>query len=167
MYEMFEASERISTTYDWVTLLFTINLVLIAVLKFNFDERFTKLFSLMYSEKYYTDYIKSRPLIFNGFHFIFFFIIVFNISFLLYFSFDEFSSVEIDDHLIFYLKILLLTFFYLVLRYVCGFLLAKIFDLEEEQNYATFLKFSNLSLISSQLYFPLLILSFYSAGFYS
>ena len=70
---MFEGIERIASTSDWVTLFFLVDLILIAVLQFNFTERFTKLFSLVYSEKYYTDYLKTRPLIFNSFHVIFFF----------------------------------------------------------------------------------------------
>ncbi len=77
---MFEGIEKISATSNWITLVFLAVLILIAVLQFNFTERFSKLFSLVYSEKYYTDYIKIRPLIFNWFHVIFFLIILFNIS---------------------------------------------------------------------------------------
>jgi len=76
---MFEGIEKISVTSDWITLIFMTVLILIAILQFNFTERFSKLFSLVYSEKYYTDYIKTRPLIFNWFHVIFFFIIIFQI----------------------------------------------------------------------------------------
>jgi len=160
---MFEGIERIASTSDWVTLFFLVDLILIAVLQFNFTERFTKLFSLVYSEKYYTDYLKTRPLIFNSFHVIFFFIIVFNISLSFYFAIETLSPSSIDDPLYFYFQILAFTITYFALRFFIGFLLGHIFDLETSQNYFTFLKFSNLALISI-LILPLLIMANYSAG---
>ena len=160
---MFEGIEKVSATSDWVTLFFLVVLILIAVLQFNFSERFSKLFSLVYSEKYYTDYFKTRPLIFNRFHIIFFFIIIFNISLCIYFALNAFTSSESTDTFYFYFQILIMTLAYFVLRYIVGFLLGNIFELEEGQTYFTFLKISNLALISV-LIFPLLVLANYSVG---
>ena len=84
---MFEGIEKISATSDWVTLFFLMVLILIAVFNLILQKGFLNFFSLVYSEKYYTDYLKTRPLIFNRFHVIFFFIIIFNISLILYFTF--------------------------------------------------------------------------------
>jgi hypothetical protein len=160
---MFEGIEKVSATSDWVTLFFLAVLILIAVLQFNFAERFSKLFSLVYSEKYYTDYFKTRPLIFNWFHVIFFFIIIFNISLCIYFTINAFSAAAGQDTFYFYFQILIMTLTYFIMRYAVGFLLGNIFELEEGQNYFTFLKISNLALISV-LIFPLLILANYSVG---
>jgi len=160
---MFEGIEKIAATSDWVTLFFLVVLILIAVLQFNYTERFSKLFSLVYSEKYYTDYIKTRPLVFNRFHVIFFFIIIFNISLFLYFAFNTFSSSPDQDHFYFFFQILLMTFGYFLVRYFVGVLLAYVFEAEEGQNYFTFLKMSNLALISV-LVLPLLVLANYSVG---
>ena len=162
---MFEGIEKISATSDWVTLVFLVVLILIAVLQFNFTERFSKLFSLVYSEKYYTDYIKTRPLILNWFHLIFFFIIVFNISLSIYFALNAFSSPKFEGQFFFFFRILIATVGYFILRYVVGFFLGNLFELEEGQNYFTFLKMSNLALISV-LIFPLLVLSNYSVGLF-
>ncbi len=162
---MFEGVEKITITNDWVTLFFLVVLILIAVLQFNYSERFSKLFSLVYSEKYYTDYIKTRPLIFNSFHVIFFFIIVFNISLFLYFAFNTFSSSLNHEEFYFFAQILLLTFAYFAIRYFIGILLANLFEVEEGQKYFTFLKMSNLALISIFV-LPLLILANYSVGFF-
>ena len=162
---MFEGIEKISVTSDWITLIFIAVLIMIAILQFNFTERFSKLFSLVYSEKYYTDYIKTRPLIFNWFHVIFFFIIIFNISLSLYFTLNAFSTSDMTGQFYFYFQILIMTLGYFSLRYFVGYLLGNIFELEEGQNYFTFLKMSNLSLISV-LIFPLLILTNYSVGFF-
>ncbi len=162
---MFEGIEKISVTSDWITLIFMTVLILIAILQFNFTERFSKLFSLVYSEKYYTDYIKTRPLIFNWFHVIFFFIIIFNISLSVYFTINAFSISDITGQFYLYFQILIMTLGYFSLRYFVGYLLGNIFELEEGQNYFTFLKMSNLALISV-LIFPLLILTNYSVGFF-
>lgn len=162
---MFEGVEKITITNDWVTLFFLLVLILIAVLQFNYSERFSKLFSLVYSEKYYTDYIKTRPLIFNSFHVIFFFIIVFNISLFLFFAFNTFSSSLNQGEFYFFAQILLLTFAYFAIRYSIGILLANLFEVEEGQKYFTFLKMSNLALISIFV-LPLLILANYSVGFF-
>ncbi len=145
---MFEGVEKISVTSDWITLIFLGVLILIAIIQFNFSERFSKLFSLVYSEKYYTDYIKTRPLIFNWFHVIFFFIIIFNISLYIYFALNAFSTPEVQGQFYFYFQILIMTLGYFILRYFIGFILGNIFELEEGQNYFTFLKMSNLALIS-------------------
>lgn len=162
---MFEGVEKISLTSDWVTLIFLIVLVLLAIIQMNFSERFSKLFSLVYSEKYYTDYIKTRPLIFNWFHVIFFFVIIFNISLYIYFALSTFSTPEMQGQFFFYFQILIMTAGYFILRYFVGFLLGNIFELEEDQNYLTFLKISNLALISVVI-FPLLVLTNYSAGLF-
>ena len=162
---MFEGIEKISATSDWVTLIFLMVLILIAVLQFNFTERFTKLFSLVYSEKYYTDYFKTRPIIFNWFHVIFFFIVIFNISLSVYFTLNTFSTSVEEGGFYLYFQILSMTLMYFILRYSIGFLLGNIFELEEGQSYFTFLKMSNLALISI-LIFPLLILANYSIGLF-
>ena len=162
---MFEGIEKVSATSDWVTLLFLGVLVLIAVIQFNFAERFSKLFSLVYSEKYYTDYFKTRPLIFNWFHVIFFFIIIFNLSLGVYFTLNAFSVNGAEDSFYFFFQILSITLIYIIFRYFIGILLGNIFELEESQNYFTFLKMSNLSLVSV-LIFPLLVLANYSVGFF-
>jgi len=162
---MFEGIEKISATSDWVTLIFLMVLILIAVLQFNFTERFTKLFSLVYSEKYYTDYFKTRPIIFNWFHVIFFFIVIFNISLSVYFTLNTFSTSVEEGGFYLYFQILSMTLMYFILRYSIGFLLGNIFELEEGQSYFTFLKISNLALISI-LIFPLLILANYSIGLF-
>ena len=160
---MFEGLERIATSSDWATIFFLVVLTLISVLQFNFNERFTKLFTLIYSDKYYTDFIKTRPLNFNLFHVIFLFIILFNISMLLFFAFKAFKPEFFESDLSFYLKINLAVFAYFGLRYLLGRTIAGAFNLTEEQSYFTFLKMSNLCLISV-LIFPLLILSNYSTG---
>ena len=160
---MFEGLDRISSTSDWVTLILMIVLILITLLKNNYNEQFNKLFSLLYSDKYYTDYIKINPLLFNRFHFLFFFVIIFNISLIVFFGFKAFYPEQIANDLYLYFQVFYLTILFLLVRYFIGFLLSAIFEVSDDQSYLTFLKFSNLSFLSV-LVFPLIILINYSVG---
>ena len=160
---MFEGLERISQSGDWTTLIFLLALILITILKYSHSERFSKLFSLLYSEKYYTDYVKTNPLLFNNFHFYFIFVIIINISLFIYFIFKAYNLVDTEYGSLFYLILFLSLFLYISLRYLLGMLMGYIFDVFFDQKYFTFLKISNLSLLSILL-FPLLILINYSVG---
>ena len=158
---MFEGIERLSLSRDWITITLLFSLVLIAVLKFYYNERFVNLFSLSYSEKYFTNYTKSKPLIFNIFHFLFFVIIVFNISLLIYAAIKTFNPSRIPHDFSFFLQVVLVVVLYFLARYLVGYLLSIVFSLSEEQDYITLLKISNLAYLSI-LFFPLLILINYS-----
>jgi len=157
---MFEGQERLLISNDWITIILVIVLLLIAIVKYTYSERFTKLFTLLYSDKYYTDYSKSKPLIFSTFHAIFFFISIFSISLLIYFYFDSFEHQLIDRSEIFYLKILFGVILYIIIRFVIGLFLSEIFEAKEDQKYFTFLKISNLSLFSVYLYILLVLINY-------
>jgi len=159
---MFEGIERLSLSEDWITIILLLTLVLIAILKFSYNERFDKLFSLSYSDKYFTNYSKSKPLIFNTFHLLFFFIINFNISLLIYYAIKAFDPSRIPNDFSFFIQIVLILLLYFLLRYLIGYLLSIVFSLLEEQSHITLLKISNLAYVSV-LFFPLLILINYSS----
>ncbi len=158
---MFEGLDRVLFTQDWLTIILLIVLILISLLKINYNQRFTKLFSLLYSEKYYTDFIKTKPFLFNTFHLILFFIVSFNISLWVYYTFQAFFPAIFIPEIIFYLKILVVVFLYIFIRYFTGTFLANIFEITTMQKHFTFLKFSNLSLIML-LSYPLLVVINYS-----
>lgn len=162
---MFEGLERLTFSKDWITIILLVVLILITLVKNNFNVRFTKLFSLLYSDKYYTDYLKTNPLLFNKFHFLIFFVIIFNISLIIFNSFIAFKPSEIDYDFIYFLQIILITILYLFIRYFLGYFIAFVFDINDKQKHITFLKISNLSLISIFI-FPLLILVNYSVGLF-
>lgn len=162
---MFEGIERLTFSNDWITIVLMVVLLLITTLKIKYNERIVKLFSLFYSEKYYTEYLKTNPLIFNSFHIISFFIIIFNISLIIFNLFSTFKPSHIGNDFLFFLQINLVFIGYLLVRILIGFMVAYLFEIVEEQKQLTFLKLSNLSLISLLLY-PLLILVNYSAGLF-
>jgi uncharacterized membrane protein YeaQ/YmgE (transglycosylase-associated protein family) len=69
--------------------------------------------------------------------------------------------METDYDFFFYLKVLLVTIMFIVLRYFAGVFLGMIFEKYEQQGYLTFLKINNLGLLSIYL-FPLLLIVNYS-----
>jgi hypothetical protein len=81
----------------------------------------------------------------------------------LFFVFKAYKPGFYESGLTFFIQINITVLSYFILRYAIGKFIAEIFDLSEEQSYFTFLKISNLSLLSV-LIFPLLILSNYTAG---
>ena len=162
---MFEGIERIILSKDWITIIFLLVLTIITMLKYNFSERFTKLFSLIYSDKYYTDYVKTNPLVLNIFHFLFSFVIFLNISMLIYFGFQVTDPPFFSNNIYSFTLIFIVVVFYIILRYIIGFILGEVFDLQEQQKQLTFLKLSNLSLLSLLL-FPLLVFLNYRVDSY-
>lgn len=159
---MFEGVERVLFSKDWVTVVILLVLTLVTIAKFYFNDRFTKLFSLLYSEKYYTDFLKTKPFLFNFFHLFLFSVLLLNLSLLVYFSFETFKPDKYSYELGLFIQIVLVVFLYFLTRYVVGYFLGIIFDITEYQKYFTFMKISNLSMISI-LYFPLLIVISYSS----
>ena len=160
---MFEGIERITFSNDWITVVIMLVLTLISILKLKYSERFTKLFSLLSSETSYPDSFQTNPLLFNKFHLLFCFVIIFNISLIIFNSFKAFQPDRFSHNFSFFMQINLVVVAYLFLRYLLGYIIAFLFDVLAMQKYVTFLKISNLSLISV-LYFPLLILINYTVG---
>jgi len=158
---MFEGLERSLFSKDWITVILLLVLIFITISKFYYNERFTKLFSLLYSEKYYTDFLKTKPFLFNLFHFFLFLVLLLNLSLLVYFSFETFKPDKYSLELSFFIQVVIAVLLYFLIRYIIGYLLGIVFDVSESQRHFTFLKISNLSMIS-MLYFPLLILMSYS-----
>jgi len=145
---MFEGLERVILSKDWITIVFLLTLTIITVLKYQFSDRFTKLFSLSYSDKYYTDYVKTNPLILNKFHLLFFIVIFFNISMLIFFSLQVLEPSFFSNSFYSFAQILSIVILYIVLRQFIGFILGEIFELHDQQKQLTFLKISNLPSIN-------------------
>ncbi|MCF6296400.1 MAG: DUF4271 domain-containing protein [Flavobacteriaceae bacterium] len=162
---MFEGIERVVFSRDWITIVLMLVLISIAIIKFAFNERFGKLFSLLYSEKYYTNYAKTKPIIFNKFHFYLSLVILFNFSLLFFFGFKIYYPSKISNDISFFIQIIAVVILYASFRYLVGSLLAFLFDISEYQKHLTLLKISNLSLIFV-LSFPLLILITYSNTYF-
>lgn len=163
---MFDGQERIVFSPDWLTIVFLVILLLIAVIKNNFSEQLSSLFSLLYSDKYYSDFGKVKPLIWNNFNILFFLIFILVSAVMIYYSLNAYVNDSFLFDLGYFLKILAGVLIYLVLRYTFEVILSSLFEIFEEYKFFSFVKLSNLFLISVYLLPVLLFITYVNSSQY-
>lgn len=163
---MFDGQERIVFSPDWLTIVFLVILLLIAVIKNNFSEQLSSLFSLLYSDKYYSDFGKVKPLIWNNFNILFFLIFILVSAVMIYYSLNAYVNDSFRFDLGYFLKILAGVLIYLVLRYTFEVILSSLFEIFEEYKFFSFVKLSNLFLISVYLLPVLLFITYVNSSQY-
>jgi len=156
---MGEVIERIFISKDWVTIILLIVITLLIFNKIRNPLKFTKLQTLLYSSSYFGSYSKSSPPLVSVFNVIFIVIFSIVISLLLFVAVIQYGLSNNSDIILFF-KILIYVFSYIIVRFVLGFILALLFEIEKEQQYFSFLKLSYLSSFSI-LILPFLIVNFY------
>jgi len=156
---MGEVIERIFISKDWITIILLIVITLLIFNKIRNPLKFTKLQTLLYSSNYFGSYSKSSPMLVSVFNAIFIVIFSIVISLLLFVAVIQYGLANNSDIILFF-KILIYVFSYILVRFVVGFLLALLFEIEKEQQYFSFLKLSYLSSFSI-LILPFLIVNFY------
>lgn len=163
---MFDGQERIVFSPDWLTIVFLVILLLIAIIKNNFSEQLSSLFSLLYSDKYYSDFGKVKPLIWNNFNILFFLIFILVSAVMIYYSLNAYVNDSFRFDLGYFLKILAGVLIYLVLRYTFEVILSSLFEIFEEYKFFSFVKLSNLFLISIYLLPVLLFITYVNSSQY-
>ena len=156
---MGQVIERIFISKDWITIILLMIITLLIFNKIRHPLKFNKLHTLLYSSSYIGSYSKSTPLILSVFNFIFIFIFIIVISLLLFVA-TTLYGFNNSYEIIFFFKIFVFAFFYMLGRFLIGFLLSILFEKEKEQQYFTFLKLSYLSSFSI-LILPFMIVNFY------
>jgi len=163
---MGEVIERIFISKDWITIILLIVITLLIFNKIRNPLKFAKLQTLLYSSSYFGSYSKSSPLLVSVFNGIFIVVFSIVISLLLFVAVIQYELANNNDIILFF-KILFYVFSYIIVRFVVGFLLALLFEIEKEQQYFSYLKLSYLSSFSI-LILPLLIVNFYiNSSFFS
>ena len=160
-YLLIEATERFVFTKDWITLIFVLLFGLFALSKYVNNERFVRLFSLVYSRNYLVLYQKQTPVLVNSFHIIFAVIQVLTFALTIFIAIKAYNSVARELELTFFLTILAGVFTFFVLRFFLGKFLAVIFEREKDFEYVTYLKMSYLSNFCL-LIFPVLLIAYYA-----
>ena len=158
---MFEGKERLLLNQDWITIMFIVSLFLIALAYTFYADRFKKLFTLFYSDKYYSDYATSKPLIFNFFHVLLFPVFIFNISLLIFILLKALNLIDYNLNFINYLGVVSLVITLVFIRLAAGMIIGVVLDIYDQQRYATLLKISNLVLSGFYL-LPLMVLVVYT-----
>ncbi len=162
---MGEATERILISNDWVTIVLLTIIGLLIYNKIKYPVRFKSLQSLLYNNSYINNYSKSTPLLFNSFNLIFYFIFIFIFSLLLFVIINQYGLITDANRKETFLLIIIYAFSFVIIRFIIGFLLAFLFEKENEQHYFTFTKLSYLGNFSL-LILPLIIINFYINSFY-
>lgn len=161
LYLMTGATERLLFSKDWITIVILIIFALFAIAKFLNSERFSSLFSLLYSRNYLVRYQKQSPLLINSFHISFAIIQILTFSIAIFISVKAFNTVARELEFSYFISILTGVFIIFVLRFFVGKLLAVVFDKEKEFEYITYLKLSYLSNFCLFI-FPFLIFAIYA-----
>ncbi len=162
---MGEATERILISNDWVTIVLLTIIGLLIYNKIKYPVRFKSLQSLLYNNSYLNNYSKSTPLLFNSFNLIFYFIFILIFSLLLFVIINQYGLITDANRKETFLLIIIYAFSFVIIRFIIGFLLAFLFEKENEQHYFTFTKLSYLGNFSL-LILPLIIINFYINSFY-
>ncbi len=160
-YLLIEPTERFVFTKDWITLIFVVIFGLFALSKYINNDRFLRLFSLIYSRNYLVLYQKQTPVLVNSFHIIFAAIQVLTFALTVFIGIKAYNSVARELELTFFLTILAGVFTFFVLRFFLGKLLAVIFEKEKDFEYVTYLKMSYLSNFCLLIY-PVLLIAYYA-----
>lgn len=163
---MIGAEERMVFSPDWVTILFLIVVLLLAAIKYNFNDRLSAMMSLIYSEKYFTEYAKTKPVLFNGYNILFFLVFFITFSLLIYYGLNAFLNPEFLIDLTYFGKILLGLFIFLIFRIATGALLSIVFEVKEDYILFSLVKISNLYFISIFILPILLLVAYANTKYY-
>ena len=155
------AEERIVFSPDWITILFLIVVLLLAVIKYQFNDRLSAMMTLIYSEKYFTEYAKTKPVLFNGYNILFFLVFFITFSLLIFYGLNAFLNPIFLIDLTYFSKILLGLFIFLIFRIAIGALLSVVFEVKEDYILFSLVKISNLYFISI-FTLPILLLVAYA-----
>ena len=154
-----ELHERILEQKDWAILVFVFGLILIAIVKTNFENRFYDFMRLFSSSKYVKIY-KDGSLLMSWFTVILFFVQLLSLTFFVQLILHHFNIVSKNDWLIF-IQIFTILFIFILAKFLFEKIIATIFDIEEQVDMYNMAKVSYRSYIMILL-FPVNIFLYYN-----
>lgn len=144
---------------DWITVLFVVAIVLIAVSKFLYESRFEHFKSLMFSNKYILLYGKDKNLVLHRFNMLLFLVQIISLSIFLYLFIETFiPSLQNDSFL--FLKIVSALLLVISFKYFLEKIIGSTLDIESTIEHYNFEKISYRNLISIGL-LPIYIIIVY------
>ncbi len=147
---------------DWINLTFILIFVLLVLNKLLFQKRFVILTTKIFSNKYFSMYLKDSPLITSTFNIIFFPINLLIISLTLFFISTEYYKELIDNYnFTTFLYFVLIIFIFFVLKIILRFIINIILSTIKRAKQFSFFKLSFRSL-SSLVILPFLLIHQYS-----
>lgn len=151
---------NLTLAQDWIIGTLLVILILLVVVKLMYQDRLLSLITLIFSKSYLVRYGKDSNLIFNGFNGLLLIISTLTIGLFLYLvGYFYRPSIMAESGLNLFIKLALITPFYLLLRFVLGWLLATLFEVKTQQLQVVFSKMSYLFCAVISI-LPFLLLTF-------
>ena len=141
---------RIMETRDWATVLFVVALLLVAITKSIFENRFSDYIRLIVSDKYVKVYRDSSHLM-SGFTVLLFIVQLISLAFFIQLVFSYFGHASKTDWILF-IQIFTFLAVYILSKFLIEKIIATAFNIEE------FTEQFNLQKVSYRTYIGLLIL---------
>jgi len=141
---------RIMETRDWATVLFVVALLLVAITKSVFENRFSDYIRLIVSDKYIKVYRDSSHLM-SGFTILLFIVQLISLTFFIQLVFSYFGHASKTDWILF-IQIFTFLVVYILSKFLIEKIIATAFNIEE------FTEQFNLQKVSYRTYIGLLIL---------
>lgn len=154
-----ELQERFLEQKDWAIFVFLFALVLIAIVKTNFENRFNDFVQLLFSNKYIKTY-KDGGLLTSWFSIIFFIFYLISLAFFVQLLLDHYKFVSKTDFVI-YIRIFTLLFVFILSKLLIEKIVATVFDIEEQVDMYNMTKISYRTHITLLL-FPVNAFLFYN-----
>lgn len=154
-----ELHERLLEHKDWAILVFIFVLILIAIVKTNFENRFFDFMRLFSTSKYVKIY-KDGSLIMSWFTVILFIVQLLSLTFFIQLILHYFTIVSKNDYVVF-IQIFTILFVFVLAKFLFEKIIATVFDIEEQVDMYNMTKVSYRSYIMTLL-LPVNIFLFYS-----
>lgn len=155
---------RSLTTDNWITILFVLLIGVLVLLNYLFSVKFKDFIPFFKKEQFYIKYFKT----FTQTNLFFLLFSIFDIliySFLIYKIYVFYKKPEMDSHLLVYIKILNITFWYIILRFFIGKILDRIFKIKNFNTSLLYYKWIYLSKNALYLFPFLILLHYYKLNF--
>jgi hypothetical protein len=121
--------ERTTQNYDWAIVVILFTVLLIAIVKTNFENRFSDYMRLFISDKYVKIY-KDGSLIMSWFTVILFVVQIFSFSFFILLVFDYYDISSKYNGTVF-VQIFTFLFVFILAKYLIEKIIATSFDIED------------------------------------
>ncbi len=154
-----DLNERILEQKDWAIVVFLFAMVLIAIVKTNFENRFYDFVRLFWSNKYVKIY-KDGALIMSWFTVILFFVQLISLSFFIQLILHVYDVVSKNDWIVF-IQIFTILLIFVLSKYLIEKIVANIFDIEEQVDMYNMTKVSYRTFITMVL-LPVNVFLFYN-----
>jgi len=155
---------RSLATDNWITILFVFLIGILVLLHYIFESKFKDFIPFFKKEQFYIKYFKT----FLKTDLFFLLFVIFNIlvySFLIYKVYLYYKNLENNNHLVLYLKIISISFWYVIIRFIIGEILVRLFKTKDFYESLMYYKWIFLSKNATYILPFLIVFHYYNFAF--